>query len=86
MSGLWQITFDNGDFVHIESGTGVRQLANAFGATEGTGDLAEKIIGQEVIYSVDGLGVLHGFTPIEMWEEQGLPDIPEEGIEEEEVD
>ena len=44
MSGLWYLYFDNGDLVHIESGIGVRGLASAFGAIEGTGDLKEKIV------------------------------------------
>jgi hypothetical protein len=86
MSGLWNLSFDNGDFVHIQSGSGVRALASAFGATEGSGDLQEKIIGQEIIYSVDFMGVMYGFTPAEEWDENDMPEIPEEGIEEKEDD
>lgn len=80
MSGLWHLSMDNGDTVHIESGYGVRQLASCFGATEGEGDLLKKIQGQEIVYSVDEFGALEGFTPFEEW--QG-PMIPEEGIFEE---
>ncbi len=64
MSGLWQLQLDS-ETVHIESGYGVRNLASAFGASEGTGDLQEKIEGQEIFYTVDEFGVLEGFTPVE---------------------
>jgi hypothetical protein len=77
-SGLWFLNID-GHGIPIESGFGVRQLAAAFGATEGTGDLLDKIVGQEIVWSFDELGmVLGGFTPYKYWEG---PDIPEEGLE-----
>ena len=82
MSGLWQL-FTTAGMVHIGSGHGVRQLAHAFGATEGAGDLMEKIVGQEIVYTVDFMGVLEGFTPIDEWDG---PEIPEEGIEEDELE
>ena len=80
MSGLWQLHFEDGFSCHIESGYGMRNLARCFGATEGTGDIQEKIEGQEVIYSIDDLGILIGFTPLEDWDG---PEIPPEGIYEE---
>jgi hypothetical protein len=80
MSGLWQLIFTDGYSCHIESGYGVRNLAACFGATEGTGDLQEKIEGQEIVFSVDFMDVLCGFTPADEWEG---PEIPDEGIEEE---
>lgn len=64
MSGLWTLQFDDGSLVHIESGYGVRALASCFGATEGAGDLLEKIIGKEIYYSVDAFGVLEGSRPL----------------------
>ena len=64
MSGLWALQLDTG-ICHIQSGYGVRALAAAFGATEGTGDLLQKIRGQQIAYSVDEFGVLEGFTPAE---------------------
>jgi len=64
MSGLWTLVLDNA-IVHIGSGYGVRNLAAAFGATEGEGDLMEKITGQEIYYSVDFMGVMEGFTPVD---------------------
>lgn len=67
MSGLWTLLFESGAHAHIESGYGVRQLAACFGATEGSGDLLEKIAGQEIVYSLDDFGVLEGFTPIAEW-------------------
>jgi hypothetical protein len=68
MSGLWSLVFEDGSLVHIGSGMGVRALASAFGATEGSGDLEFKIIGQEIVYSTDFMGVMEGFTPIDEWE------------------
>ena len=46
-------------------GTGVCALAASFGATEGAGDLQEKIGGQIVDYAVDNLGVMIGFAPVD---------------------
>lgn len=80
MSGLWTLHFEDGNVCHIESGGGVRRLAACFDAHEGSGDLQDKIKGQEVVYSVDDMGVLFGFTPVCDWE--GPEDIPPEGIEE----
>ena len=67
MSGLWMITFQSGRVAHIESGYGVRQLAACFGATEGEGDLTEKIAGKDIYWSPDDFGVFAGFTPAEEW-------------------
>lgn len=67
MSGLWTLTFESGAVAHIESGYGVRQLARCFGAREGSGDLQEKIVGQDIYYSCDWLGVFSGFTPAAEW-------------------
>ena len=73
MSGLWQLLIEPElddmlagcpNIVHISSGYGVRQLAEAFGATEGKGDLMEKITGKEIYYSTDAFGVMDGFTPV----------------------
>lgn len=57
MSGLWQLLFDTGDIVHIESGHGIRQLVNCFGE--------KNIIGATISYDTDAFGILEGFTPIE---------------------
>jgi hypothetical protein len=66
MSGLWLLQFESGRSVHIESGYGVRQLASCFGATEGSGDLLDKIVGKVVYWSYDEMGlVLGGFTPVD---------------------
>jgi hypothetical protein len=83
MSGLWELVFTDGYSCFIESGYGVRNLAVCFGASEGAGDLLEKIQGQEIVFSVDGLNLMCGFTPSDDWVG---PEIPEEGIEEEEED
>jgi ammonia channel protein AmtB len=73
-SGLWQLWFEDGSMVHISSGMGVRALALAFGARGE--DLLEKIQGQEIYYTIDGmgLGVMAGFTPVDNWD----PDLWDE--------
>jgi len=77
LSGLWLLAFEDGRICYVESGTGVRALARCFGATEGTGDLQEKICGQRIVYSVDEFGVLMGFTPVDEW---AGPEISDEGL------
>lgn len=81
LSGLWQLVFESGHVVHVESGVGVRVLAAAFDATMGAGDLLEKIAGQEIIYCVDELGVLDGFTPVDEWTGPEVPDGIESRLE-----
>ena len=81
MSGLWHLTFLDAPPVMIQSGMGVRALARAFDAHEGSGDIFEKIRGQRIVYSVDEFGVMAGFTPEVEWTG---PEIPPEGIEDDE--
>jgi hypothetical protein len=72
-SGLWILELEEtieGAYpttvqIPIESGHGVRTLAAAFGAREGSGDLFEKIIGREIEYEVDEVGVLLRFAPVD---------------------
>ena len=82
MSGMWTLTFTDGPVVHVDSGYGVRQLAAAFGATEGAGDLIPKTKGQKIVYSADIFDVLACFTPISDWHG---PTIPPEGIDNDEL-
>ena len=65
MSGLWTLHFEEGPPAFIESGYGVRALADCFGATEFSGDLMEKIKGQRIVYVTDFLGVMEWFAPDE---------------------
>ena len=65
MSGLWMLEFEDAAPVAIESGYGVRQLAACFGATEGSGDILEKIKGKRIRFSRDWVGVLEGFSPVD---------------------
>lgn len=61
LSGLAHIIIQGNDFsevVHLESGFGLRQIANAFGSLE-----AAK--GKTIRYSTDFLSVLEGFSPVE---------------------
>lgn len=77
MSGLWQL-FTTKGMIHIESGTGVRNLAAAYGAHEGSGDLMRKIQGQKIFYSADEFGVLNCFIPDNPHTRsyfEGLPDV-----------
>ena len=70
-SGIWHLHFEDRSAVPIESGCGVRALAAAFGAREGSGDLLDKIIGQEIVYAYDDMGLcMAGFTPMDEWENQ----------------
>lgn len=55
-SGLAVIMFTDGTTVCIESGFGLRQLANAFNG---------KVIGQEIVFSVDEFGLMDSFCPAE---------------------
>lgn len=77
MSGLWELYFTDGSSVHIESGFGVRTLAAAFGAREGTGDLMEKIKGQKIAFIENEFGVLEIFTPYAEWKEM----LAEHGVD-----
>lgn len=58
LSGLWHIHLSNGDFVHVESGFGIRQMVECFGNLE-------KAVGRKVRYHKDWLGVLEWFEPLE---------------------
>jgi hypothetical protein len=63
-SGLATLEFEDGSSVMIDSGFGIRQLANCYEAHESKGDLLDKIRGQELIYTVDDFGILAGFSPL----------------------
>ena len=65
MSPFWTLHFEDGNSALIGLGDGVRQLAACYGATEGSGDLLEKIKGKEILYSVSDLRVMDGFSPVE---------------------
>ena len=65
LSKLWTLHFEDGSSALIGSGSAVRHLAACYGATEGTGDLVEKIKGKEIFYSVDDNGVMERFSPVE---------------------
>ena len=72
LSKLWTLHFEDGSSAKIGSGSGVRQLASCYGATEGTGDLVGKIKGKEIFYSVNEMGVMEGFNPVEEASEELL--------------
>lgn len=82
LSGIGYLIID-GMPVMCENGATVRALDGAFGdvieaKTHTVNN--EAIKGKEIIYSVDDMGVLMGFTPVDEWEG---PEIPPEGVEEE---
>ena len=64
-SGLALLAFTNGEIVYVESGCGLRTLASCFGATEGKGDLREKILGRQIRYGTDFMNVMEWFAPLE---------------------
>ena len=90
LAGIKHLVFSDGKRIAIESGYGVRNLARYFGASEGKGDLQNKIRNQDIYYSVDALGVLEWFLPAAEWkgkemligEEEWLP---EEGFPKNEI-
>ena len=72
LSKLWTLHFEDGSSAKIGSGSGVRQLAACYGAIEGTSDLIGKIKGKEIFYSVNDMGVMEGFSPVEEASEELL--------------
>jgi hypothetical protein len=72
MSGLAQLTIEDDRrglvVVHCENAPTVRALEGAFGNVIGEGHTVNPRgghVGREVYYSVDAIGVLDGFTPVE---------------------
>ncbi len=80
-SGLGTLVFEDNS-VFCENGATVRALENCFGEVIAAGHTVNQaaIKGREVVYSVDNMGILIGFTPVDDWTG---PEIPEEGLEEE---
>lgn len=69
-SGLAQISIEVDGQVqmfHCDNGTTVRSLENAFGnvITEGHTANGNGYKNKEIYFSVDNIGVLEGFTPVE---------------------
>jgi hypothetical protein len=83
-SGLGSLLI-SGRLVTCENAQTVRSLDACFGNVIAPNHSVNQdaIRGQEVIYSVDDIGVLLGFTPIDEWTG---PDIPPEGIEDDQED
>ncbi len=83
-SGLATLHFYGRPSIHCENAPTARALDACFGDVIAHGHTVDSsaIDGKEVIYSVDDMGILYGFTPVEDWTG---PEIPDEGIEEEEV-
>lgn len=55
-AGVWSLALDNGEKVPIESSFGLCQLIGVYG-TPGN------IIGQQIEYETNNLGILHRFRP-----------------------
>lgn len=81
MSGIGYVIID-GVPVMCENGATVRALQNCFGNVIDAGHRASIKEPREIVYSVDDMGLLMGFTPVEEWTG---PEIPAEGIEEKET-
>ena len=78
-SGLGTLWFE-GEGVLCENAPTVRALEGCFGEVIAAGHTVNQdaIRGQRVVYSVDAMGILIGFTPEEDWTG---PEIPPEGLE-----
>jgi hypothetical protein len=84
LSGLavLQVLLANGNtrFIHCENAPTVRALDACFGNIIGpnhTARIPAEVRKREVVLSVDGMGILLAFTPLEDWT---WPDVPDEGI------
>jgi hypothetical protein len=79
-SGIGFLIID-GTPISCENGATVRALEACYGDVIVCGHrISDRSFkGREVVYAVDDLGLLLGFTPIEVWEE---PEIPAGGITE----
>jgi len=55
-AGIWFLALDNGEKVPIESSFGLRHLIGVYGTPD-------NIIGQQIEYEINNLGVLHRFRP-----------------------
>lgn len=78
-SGIGYLIID-GEPIMCENAPTVRALDGCFGDVIGRDHSVDDsaIKGQEIVYSVDDLGMLAGFTPVSEWTG---PEIPEEGLE-----
>ena len=75
-SGLASLTFESGRSVMCENGQTVRALDACFGdvITEGHCVDQQAIIGKDIVWSMDDLGILEGFTPACEWRGE-LPEL-----------
>ena len=55
-AGVWFLALDNGEKVPIEPSFGLRHLIGVYGT-------AGNIIGQQIEYETNNLGILHRFRP-----------------------
>lgn len=55
-AGVWFLALDNGEKVSIEPSYGLRHLIGVYGT-------AGNIIGQQIEYETNNLGILHRFRP-----------------------
>jgi hypothetical protein len=82
-SGIGQLLFSDQSAVMCENGATVRALQGFFGNVIDDGHKASIKSPREIVYSVDDMGLLLGFTPVEDW---NGPEIPPEGIYEKVTD
>jgi hypothetical protein len=80
MSGIGQLIFSDRPAVMCENAQTVRSLQACYGDVIDKGHTASIKSPREIVYSVDDVGLLLGFTPVDEWTG---PEIPPEGIEEE---
>lgn len=77
-SGLGSLVLED-RIIPCENAPTVRALDACFGGVITPGHTADSnpLRGKEIVYSVDDLGLLMAFTPVEDWTG---PEIPEEGL------
>jgi hypothetical protein len=63
MGGIMTLCFDSGRYAHIESGFGMRIMAEVFGAREFDGNILECIVGQDIVWWQDDIGMMAAFVP-----------------------
>jgi hypothetical protein len=56
-TGIWFLELDNGEKVNVDPAFGLRQLIGVYST-------ANNIIGQQIEYETNNLGILHRFRPV----------------------
>ena len=66
-NGMYALVFDDGRSALIESGLGTPQLARDVEARLGFDSICRTVIGMDLLYRVNELGVMMDFLDAELW-------------------